>query len=249
MHLKFAGFRTKLVPAAVAVMALAAASADAATYSSFFEYADPAAGLGAAPYGEVKLTEGGSGIGAYVDVHVDLFNGSRFVLTSNGTKHNAFVWNLTNPGAAVITILAPVGSFVVDSTLPDSNVPFGTFSNGVGCCNGTNGAPGANDPPLNFRITDANGITMLGVGGSFNGTTLTFGSGDHFLSNTTGSSNGFTGGWWFSSDIITTGGFTGNVAARNFIASPVPEPETYAMLLAGLGLMGFVSRRRKQQAA
>ena len=27
--------------------------------------------------------------------------------------------------------------------------------------------------------------------------------------------------------------------------SPVPEPETYAMLLAGLGLMGFMSRRRK----
>jgi len=29
----------------------------------------------------------------------------------------------------------------------------------------------------------------------------------------------------------------------------VPEPETYAMLLAGLGLMGFVARRRKQKAA
>ena len=28
----------------------------------------------------------------------------------------------------------------------------------------------------------------------------------------------------------------------------VPEPETYAMLLAGLGLMGFVARRRKQSA-
>ena len=29
----------------------------------------------------------------------------------------------------------------------------------------------------------------------------------------------------------------------------VPEPETYAMLLAGLGLMGFAARRRKQKAA
>ena len=28
--------------------------------------------------------------------------------------------------------------------------------------------------------------------------------------------------------------------------SPVPEPETYAMLLAGLGVMGFIARRRKQ---
>ena len=30
------------------------------------------------------------------------------------------------------------------------------------------------------------------------------------------------------------------------IAANVPEPETYAMLLAGLGLMGFVARRRRR---
>ncbi|GJI94559.1 hypothetical protein RugamoR57_12770 [Duganella caerulea] len=30
-----------------------------------------------------------------------------------------------------------------------------------------------------------------------------------------------------------------------YTAAPVPEPETYAMLLAGLGLMGVVARRRK----
>lgn len=28
--------------------------------------------------------------------------------------------------------------------------------------------------------------------------------------------------------------------------SPVPEPETYAMMLAGLGLLGFIARRRKK---
>lgn len=30
--------------------------------------------------------------------------------------------------------------------------------------------------------------------------------------------------------------------------SPVPEPETYAMLLAGLGFLGFMARRRKESA-
>jgi len=31
----------------------------------------------------------------------------------------------------------------------------------------------------------------------------------------------------------------------SFNTSPVPEPETYAMLLAGLGVVGMVARRRK----
>jgi PEP-CTERM motif-containing protein len=30
------------------------------------------------------------------------------------------------------------------------------------------------------------------------------------------------------------------------VTAPIPEPETYAMLLAGLGLMGFVARRRQR---
>ncbi|NHZ78834.1 PEP-CTERM sorting domain-containing protein [Massilia sp. CCM 8695] len=29
--------------------------------------------------------------------------------------------------------------------------------------------------------------------------------------------------------------------------TPVPEPESYVMLLAGLGLIGFMSRRRKSE--
>ena len=33
------------------------------------------------------------------------------------------------------------------------------------------------------------------------------------------------------------------------VALPVPEPETYAMMLFGLGLLGLVSRRRKQTGA
>ncbi len=41
----------------------------------------------------------------------------------------------------------------------------------------------------------------------------------------------------------TGGSYSGNLAI-----SPVPEPESYGMLLAGLGLLGFVARRRKLQA-
>ncbi|WP_195763946.1 FxDxF family PEP-CTERM protein [Pseudoduganella rivuli] len=33
--------------------------------------------------------------------------------------------------------------------------------------------------------------------------------------------------------------------ARDMVTTPVPEPETYGMLLAGLGVLGMVARRRK----
>jgi hypothetical protein len=33
------------------------------------------------------------------------------------------------------------------------------------------------------------------------------------------------------------------------VTAAIPEPETYAMLLAGLGLLGFAARRRKQKEA
>jgi hypothetical protein len=41
----------------------------------------------------------------------------------------------------------------------------------------------------------------------------------------------------------TNGG--GYVALDNLVLTPVPEPETYALLLAGLGLLAVVGRRRK----
>ncbi|WP_240791856.1 PEP-CTERM sorting domain-containing protein [Rhodoferax bucti] len=37
----------------------------------------------------------------------------------------------------------------------------------------------------------------------------------------------------------------GDLLSQNLPVSAVPEPETYAMLLAGLGLMGAVARKRK----
>lgn len=47
----------------------------------------------------------------------------------------------------------------------------------------------------------------------------------------------------------TTSGFTANVAGGGLelFVSAVPEPSTYAMLLAGLGMMGFVARRRHKK--
>lgn len=68
-----------------------------------------------------------------------------------------------------------------------------------------------------------------------NNTTFNFGplaAGNYHI-DFTGTANGLAGG--------------GYLAAVSVAA--VPEPETYALLLAGLGLMGTVARRRSRNAA
>lgn len=47
----------------------------------------------------------------------------------------------------------------------------------------------------------------------------------------------------FKYSLNSQGSYTGGISV-----AAVPEPETYAMLLAGLGLIGFAARRRKTQA-
>jgi hypothetical protein len=38
-----------------------------------------------------------------------------------------------------------------------------------------------------------------------------------------------------------------NGQSEGFVTTPVPEPSTYALMLAGLGALGFVARRRRQR--
>ncbi|SEO67390.1 DUF3466 family protein [Nitrosovibrio sp. Nv6] len=49
-----------------------------------------------------------------------------------------------------------------------------------------------------------------------------------------------------ATDINDLGQIIANASnGRAYLLSPVPEPEAYAMLLAGLGLMGFMARRKQ----
>jgi PEP-CTERM motif len=59
----------------------------------------------------------------------------------------------------------------------------------------------------------------------------------------TASTSAYTANIWTVGSVLTTGhGYSQDVA----VFTPVPEPETYAMMLAGLGLLGFTSLRKKQ---
>ena len=55
---------------------------------------------------------------------------------------------------------------------------------------------------------------------------------------------------WAQTQIKGTvsGSAGGSYAGVLNIAQPVPEPETYAMFLFGLGIIGFMARCRKNKA-
>jgi len=55
-----------------------------------------------------------------------------------------------------------------------------------------------------------------------------------------------------ASAINATGGNETFFVANSGTPTPptaIPEPETYAMMLAGLGLLGFIARRRSRNQA
>ena len=47
--------------------------------------------------------------------------------------------------------------------------------------------------------------------------------------------------------ISGTAGTGGASYGGNLVLTPIPEPETYALLLAGLGVVGFVAARRRNR--
>lgn len=52
-------------------------------------------------------------------------------------------------------------------------------------------------------------------------------------------------------DVFTVAAAMGLSNAAVYVTDPVPavpEPQTYALMFAGLGVVGFIARRRKQQA-
>lgn len=101
----------------------------------------------------------------------------------------------------------------------------------------------------NFGLTFS-GVTLDGSGASV---TDPFGDGTMISILTSSTSSNHTLSYSYTgSGTVDTSSFGFTVAGQTSPVvpssiTPVPEPETYAMMLAGLGALGFMGRRRKTQ--
>jgi hypothetical protein len=86
----------------------------------------------------------------------------------------------------------------------------------------------------------ASGITQTG---SFNFGGTTYGTSYSFSLNSAATSHTLTYDLAQAGTSTATPSVTGSFTSQQVAA--VPEPETYAMMLAGLGALGFLGRRRK----
>ena len=208
---------TRLVPLAAA-LALSFVALPAAAVDYAFDLTDVGA-FGAPTYGSVSLTQDG----ANVDFLVKLDPEFNFVTTGN---HYVFSFSGTDVAKTDIVDIADVGGQTFAVTTTATNPPFGSFGFGISCltnCSNGNSAGGYNDP-LSFTVENATIADFL----------------------VPSTNAGSLGPAYFAADVVVTDrsldsyGKTGNVGV-----SPVPEPETYALFLAGLGMMGFMARRRR----
>ncbi|MGI5013251.1 MAG: FxDxF family PEP-CTERM protein [Janthinobacterium lividum] len=97
------------------------------------------------------------------------------------------------------------------------------------------------------------------VGLDITGLTL-YGEDDTLITSGTSLQSGDIDIWSVSSDNLMAGNYylqvsgtmvsdTGGSFGGAVMLAPVPEPETYGMMLGGLGVLGFLARRRKAKQA
>jgi hypothetical protein len=172
--------------------------------------------LGSGTFGSVTLVQDGANA---VDVSVVLSEGYRFVETGS---HDPFTFNLPSlSGYTVSNIVATTDSGKIGTVRSYSNAKsggnpsYGSYTDKLECVACGNGASKSFADALSFQV-NLGGLTES----SFKANAL---------------------GYFFSADVVQLStGNTGAVAAL----SAVPEPESYAMLLAGLAAVAFVAKRR-----
>jgi hypothetical protein len=215
-------FRSALL-STIGALGLGAVALPAAAIDYKFGATEVAA-FGAPTYGTVSLVENGGNVDFTVTLDPE-FNfvttGNHFLFSFNGTGVvTTDIVNIDNPGTQTFNVTSPNAV----------NPPFGTFQFGIACatvCSPGNSAGGYSDP-LTFTVNNAT-------------------IGDFLVLSTNA---GDLGPAYFAADVVWTADTQsfGATGAIGVVTTPVPEPETYALFLAGLGAMGFMARRRRKTA-
>ena len=218
--------KTRLFAVAAMAALLGASSASAAVAIYDFKVVDSASGLGSTPtnFGSVTVTEdAGDLIFAYTPL-ADVFR-----IHQGNDNHDAFAFNLA--GNPSVTIGSLSANFARKAGAgPFSEPPMGSYSYAITYA-GRPDVPGKGyadgGSSLTFRV-DA-GATVLTIA-SLTSQVVSVGGSNYNV--------------FFSSDVVNTGGLTGNVGA--LLRAGVPEPATWAMMIGGFGMAGTMLRRRRQ---
>jgi hypothetical protein len=144
-------------------------------------------------------------------------------------------------GAAFAVGPGPLGP-IDNAPVSISNiVPMGIFQDVYSFSIADPGSLSGNVVAINFGTYNILGLTVtlqdasFAVIGSDNNPADGFSFGNlaagNYALNVLGFANGSEGGF-----------YAGGLIAQT---APIPEPETYALMLAGLGIVGFIARRRR----
>jgi hypothetical protein len=205
-----------------------------------------------------EVNPSGSGNGNYAADWFELTNTDPVALNIAGWQMDDSSNGSANVALRGVTSIAPGQSVVffegnatgsTDATITSAfNAAWGTsliFGTNIGAYGGSGVGLSTTGDAVN--IFDAGGTRITGVAFGLATTGVTF------------DNAGNLGGTTLPLPIISTLSVSGVngafVSSINEIGSPgsitaaVPEPENYALMLAGLGLLGFRMRRRMQQAA
>jgi len=190
----------------------------AATQLYTLSVSDPSAGLGAGPYGTVSVTEDSGSL-----IFTQTLNSGYKIHDTTAANHQAFTFNLSGHPAVTISDLTSGFSALVSNP---SSPPFGSYGYGITCT--TACGPGWNGGyagTLSFKVTANSGTLSLAS----------------LVYNTKFGQNVY-----FTSDLVSSGGRTGNAGAVFTSTGAVPEPASWAMFIGGFGLIGSALRRRRR---
>jgi len=160
---------------------------------------------------------------------VDIFHSFGFVVDSNDTQQSATV--ISSTAAADLAQLYTNHHDQIDSTNSSAESE-AAFQLAV------------------WEIVNEHGDGSYNLnGGNFKASGTGSSLAQSWLSELYGadSSSTYTANIWTVQSMITTGnGYAQDLVTFSPIQTPVPEPETYAMMLVGLGLLGLSTRRKSQ---